>query len=44
MTVDQKKQEKKSGFDISPFVEGYGFAESDNRKGAGVKAGVRVEF
>ena len=43
VTVDQKKQEK-SGIEVSPFVEGYGFAESDNRKGVGGKAGVRVEF
>jgi len=43
VTVDQKKQEK-SGVEVSPFVEGYGFAESDNRKGVGGKAGVRVEF
>ncbi len=44
VTVDQKREEKKSGIDVSPFVEGYGFAESDNRKGVGGKAGVRVEF
>lgn len=44
ITVDQKKEEKKNGIDVSPFVEGYGFAESDNRKGVGGKAGVRVEF
>jgi len=44
VTVDQKREEKKSGVDVSPFVEGYGFAESDNRKGVGGKAGVRVEF
>ena len=43
VTVDQKKQEK-PGIEVSPFVEGYGFAESDNRKGVGGKAGVRVEF
>ena len=43
ITVDQKKNEK-SGMDISPFVEGYGFAESDNRKGVGGKAGVRIDF
>ena len=43
VTVDQKKQEK-LGIEVSPFVEGYGFAESDNRKGVGGKAGVRVEF
>ncbi len=42
--VDQKKEEKKSRIDISPFVEGYGFAESDNRKGVGGKAGVRIDF
>lgn len=43
ITVDQKKQDK-SKIDISPFVEGYGFAESDNRKGVGGKAGVRIDF
>jgi hypothetical protein len=44
VTIDQKKEEKKSGIEVSPFVEGYGFVESDERKGAGAKAGVRVEF
>ena len=44
VTVDQKRQEKKSGIEVSPFVEGYGFVESDERKGVGAKAGVRVEF
>lgn len=44
VTVDQKKEEKKSGIKVSPFVEGYGFAESDDRKGIGGKAGVRIEF
>jgi len=43
VTIDQK-QEKKSGVEVHPFVEGYGFAESDNRKGVGGKAGVRVDF
>ena len=43
VTVDQKREEK-PGIEVSPFVEGYGFAESDNRKGVGGKAGVRVEF
>jgi len=44
VTVDQKREEKKSILEIHPFVEGYGFAESDDRKGVGGKAGVRVEF
>lgn len=44
VTVDQKKEEKKPGIEVSPFVEGYGFVESDERKGVGAKAGVRVEF
>ena len=44
VTIDQEKEEKKSGIEVSPFVEGYGFVESDERKGAGAKAGVRVEF
>ena len=43
VTIDQK-QEKKSGVEVHPFVEGYGFTESDNRKGVGGKAGVRVDF
>lgn len=44
VTIDQKREEKKSGLKIHPFVEGYGFAESDDRKGVGGKAGVRVDF
>lgn len=44
VTVDQKKEEKKSGVEVSPFVEGYGFMESDDRKGAGAKAGIRIGF
>lgn len=44
VTVDQKKEEKKPGIEVSPFVEGYGFVESDERKGVGAKAGVRVDF
>jgi hypothetical protein len=44
VTLDQKKEEKKPGIEVSPFVEGYGFAESDDRKGVGARAGVRVEF
>lgn len=44
VTVDQKKEEKKPGIEISPFVEGYGFVESDERKGVGAKAGLRVDF
>ncbi|MDP3789234.1 MAG: hypothetical protein Q8R48_02405 [Candidatus Omnitrophota bacterium] len=44
VTVDQKKEEKKSKLGVSPFVEGYGFAESNDRKGVGAKAGVRVDF
>lgn len=44
ITVDQKRETKKPGIEISPFLEGYGFVESDQRKGAGAKAGLRVEF
>lgn len=44
VTVDQKKEEKKSGIEVSPFVESYGFAESDDRKGVGAKAGIRIDF
>jgi len=44
VTIDQKREEKKPGVEVHPFVEGYGFAESDDRKGVGGKAGVRVDF
>ena len=44
VTIDQKREEKQSGLEVHPFVEGYGFAESDDRKGGGAKAGVRVDF
>ncbi|MDP3786752.1 MAG: hypothetical protein Q8R05_04280 [Candidatus Omnitrophota bacterium] len=44
VTIDQKREEKKSGIEVRPFVEGYGFAESDDRKGVGAKAGVRIDF
>lgn len=44
VNIEQKKEEKKSGVSVTPFVEGYGFAESDKRTGAGAKAGVRVDF
>ncbi len=44
VTIEQKKEEKKSGIEISPFVEGFGFAESNDRKGVGARAGVRVDF
>ena len=44
VSIEQKKEEKKSGISVSPFVEGYGFAESDDRKGVGAKAGIRVDF
>jgi len=42
--VEEKKKETKKFFSIHPFVEGYGFVESDERKGAGAKAGVRIDF
>lgn len=44
ITVDQKREEKKHGIAVNPFVEGYGFIESDDRKGVGAKAGLKVEF
>ena len=44
VSIEQKKEEKRSGISVSPFVEGYGFAESDDRKGVGAKAGIRVDF
>ena len=43
VTVEQKKEEK-SRFGIRPFIEGYGFAESDDRRGVGGKAGLRLDF
>ena len=44
VTIDQKHEEKKPCVEVHPFVEGYGFAESDNRKGVGAKVGVQVNF
>ncbi len=44
VTIDQKREEKKSWLAIKPFIEGYGFMESDERKGLGAKAGLRLEF
>ena len=43
VTIDQKQEEKKR-LSVHPFVEGYGFVESDDRKGVGAKGGVRVDF
>lgn len=43
VTIDQK-QEKKSGVEVNPFVEGYGFVESNKRIGAGGRVGLRAEF
>ena len=43
VTVEQKKEEKPR-FGIRPFIEGYGFAESDDRRGVGGKAGLRLDF
>jgi len=42
--VDDKKKENKKFFALHPFIEGYGFAESDGRNGFGGKAGIRIEF
>lgn len=42
VTIDQKQEQKKSWF--KPFVEGYGFMESGDRKGVGARAGLRIEF
>jgi len=44
VTVEERKEEKKKWFSIHPFLEGYGFVESDDRKGVGGKAGIRVDF
>jgi len=41
----QKQEVKKRPWWLPiPFVEGYGFVESDNRKGVGAKAGARIDF
>ena len=41
----QKQEVKKRPWWLSiPFVEGYGFAESDGRTGVGGRAGGRLEF
>jgi len=42
--VSLTKREDKKGITVTPFIEGYGFAESDKRTGAGARAGVRVDF
>lgn len=42
--VEDKKKETKKLFALHPFIEGYGFAESDKRTGFGAKAGIRMEF
>lgn len=42
--VEEKKKETKKLFTLHPFIEGYGFAESDGRNGFGAKAGIRMEF
>lgn len=42
--IEEKKKETKKLFALHPFVEGYGFAESDGRNGFGAKAGIRMEF
>jgi len=40
-----QKQEKKHPWWLpAPFIEGYGFAESDGRTGIGAKGGLRLEF
>ena len=42
--VTYQVKKEKEGISVSPFVEGYGFAETDKRVGAGVRAGVRIDF
>jgi len=42
--VTYQERKEKDGISVNPFVEVYGFAETDKRVGAGVRAGVRVEF
>jgi len=42
--IEEKKKESKKFFALHPFVEGYGFVESDGRNGFGAKAGIKIEF
>ncbi len=42
--VEDKNKENKKLFALHPFIEGYGFTESDGRNGFGGKAGIRIEF
>ena len=42
--VTYQANKEKKGISVNPFVEGYGFVETDKRVGAGVRAGVRVDF
>ncbi len=42
--VEDKKKETKKLFALHPFVEGYGFTETDNRSGFGARAGIKIEF
>jgi len=42
--VTYQETKEREGISINPFVEGYGFAETDKRVGAGVRAGVKIEF
>lgn len=39
--INIKEDSKKA---LTPFVEGYGFTESGDRTGVGVKGGIRLEF
>ncbi|RJP27382.1 MAG: hypothetical protein C4533_07950 [Candidatus Omnitrophota bacterium] len=42
--VEEKKKEAKKLFRPQPFIEGYGFVESDGRNGLGGRLGIRIEF
>lgn len=42
--IEDKKKDTKKLFALYPFIEGYGFSESDGRNGFGGKAGIRIEF
>ena len=42
--VTYQVKKEREGISVNPFVEGYGFAETDKRMGAGVRVGVRVDF
>jgi hypothetical protein len=44
VNVQQTTEKKKAWWMPTPFVEGYGFVETDDRSGFGMKGGARWEF